>query len=302
MSSIPIIVWHQARARCFLNRCAALAITVKQELRNVKFKNLSVFRFDFKPHIQVKGQSTINKSYKLTVNEIFDGDTETKQQNRFSNTFTFTEDVAKQFFPQLEQMTFYTVRHGRGEHNAIKGWRKFVSPTLDPLLVEDDDHIRQCWTAISNDMSTQKLWTTYHEPQLKWYSSPLRRAIQTCARLMHYCYFDPITNRTITILPYLFELPKAVKSGLCDDALVNRALKSLGNSENRSTCLSNTDRCKNIGQIFGKKNMYGSRLSSSEDKQKQQSLRTKTLDDNSNINVDWSLINSKDSKLFTYYL
>lgn len=298
MSSIPIIVWHQARARCFLNRCATLATIVgKPDQANVKFKNLSVFRFDFKPQIQVKGQST-NKSYELTVEEIFDGDAETKKQDRFSNTFTFTEDVAKQFFSRLKSMTFYTVRHGRGEHNAIKGWRKFVSPTLDPLLVENDYHIKQCWKAIFSDMIEKKMQSN----ELKWYSSPLRRAIQTCARLMYHCYDDLHIKRTITILPYLVELPKAVKNGLCDDALINRALNSLGNSENRSTCLSDTNRCKTIRQIFGKKNIHGSRLSSSSDKQKQQSLRTKTLEENSNIYVDWSLINSKDSKLFTYYL
>jgi len=287
MSSIPIIVWHQARARCFLNRCASLATIVqKTDQANIKFKNLSVFRFNFKP------QS--NQSYILTVNEIYDGDVET--QNRFSNKFTFTEDVAKQFFPRLESMTFYTVRHGRGEHNAIKGWRKFVSPTLDPLLVEEDTRINQCWNAI------QKSYTSNDDPILMWYSSPLRRAIQTCARLMY--HYNSYTKYTITILPYLIELPKAVKNGLCDDALVNRALNSLGNSENRSTCLSDTNRCKTIGQIFQNQNRRGSRLSSTDDKRKQQQLRKLTAKQNSNIVVDWDLINNKPypSKLFTYYL
>lgn len=259
-----------------------------------KFKNLSVFRFDFE-------KSMDDDTYLLTVNEIYDGENKTENGSRFYNKFIFIPKVAEQFFPRLKQMTFYTVRHGKGEHNVIKGWRKFVSPTLDPLLVEDDCHIRQCWYAISHDIIIR----LQQQSELQWYSSPLRRAIQTCARLMYYCYINnPVNKYTITILPYLIELPKAVKTGLCDDAFVNRTLNSLGNFENKSTCLSDISRCKSIGQIFKQQNRHGSRLLSKTDKQHQQGLRKKTLQENINIFIDWTLINEKPypSKLFTYYL
>jgi hypothetical protein len=109
----------------------------------------------------------------------------------------------------------------------------------------------------------------------------------------------------ITILPYLIELPKAVKNGLCDESLLNKALNSIGNSENRSTCLKKTTGCESVKSIFGQMNTRGSRLSSSQLKNKQQQLRTKTYDIDPDISIDWSIINSlneKSSKIFTSYL
>ena len=281
--NIFVIATHHARIICFFNKLRKLAGSNTEE--KLAVRNVAVLKFTYIP-----GQSSstviVELVYEGIQNKGYNNEW-TMSQNKFY-IFELTMDTSTHIFPGYTEtpVILYMVRHGLGLHNKKSNLLKLELNLLkwitsDPLLINDEG-IEHAATAIKKDIDQ---YTEYEGLYLV--SSPLRRCIETMALLVLEWkkQLSPSVPQeaVIYILPCLHELPAKDKNsdGLCDND--NNALqpnsKRWLHPENTSICISNTDSCRTLSDVF-KKQFVG---------MKHGDILKKLQSQSQSINIDWTI-------------
>jgi broad specificity phosphatase PhoE len=285
--NIFVITTHHARIICFFNKLRKLAGSNTEE--KLAVRNLAVIKFTYIP-----GESIV--IVELVCEGILNNKGHDKQwttsQNKFY-IFKLTEHNSSLIFPGYMKTSIpvilYMVRHGLGLHNKKANLFKLDFNLLklitsDPLLINDHG-IAVAARAMKDDISQ------YNTQSVYLVSSPLRRCIETMALLVlewKNAAQEPqkkSQKAVIYILPCLHELPAKDKKshGQCDND--SNALQSNSRNrwfrwlhpENTSICISHTDSCKRLTDIF--KGM------------KKGDLLQKLQSQSQSISIDWSIYN-----------